>query len=47
VGRELSEYGYVVKKSKYPRVYELEKVIMHNEKSIVTYELIFRCWGYR
>ena len=37
--RELSEYGYIVKKSKYPRIYELENVIMHNEKSIVTYEL--------
>lgn len=37
--RELSEYGYIVKKSKYPRVYELENVIMHNGKSVVTYEL--------
>lgn len=37
--RELSEYGYVVKKSKYPRVYELENVIMHNGKSVVTYGL--------
>ena len=37
--RELSEYGYVVKKSKYPRIYELEKVIMHNGKSIITYKL--------
>ena len=37
--RELSEYGYTVKKSKYPRVYELENVIMHNGKSVVTYGL--------
>ena len=37
--RELSEYGYIVKKSKYPRVYELENVIMHNGKSVVTYGL--------
>lgn len=37
--KELSEYGYLVKKSKYPRIYELEKVIMHNGKSVVTYEL--------
>lgn len=37
--KELSEYGYIVKKSKYPRVYELENVIMHNGKSVVTYEL--------
>lgn len=37
--RELSEYGYIVKKGKYPRVYELENVIMHNGKSVVTYEL--------
>lgn len=37
--KELSEYGYVVKKSKYPRIYELEKVIMHNGKSIITYKL--------
>ena len=37
--KELSEYGYIVKKSKYPRVYELENVIMYNEKSIITYKL--------
>lgn len=37
--RELSEYGYIVKKSKYPRIYELEKVIMHNGKSIITFKL--------
>lgn len=37
--KDLSEYGYIVKKSKYTRVYELEKVIMHNGKSIITFEL--------
>lgn len=37
--KELSEYGYVVKKSKYPRIYELEKVIMHNKDSVVIYKL--------
>lgn len=37
--KELSEYGYIVKKSKYPKVYELEKVIMHNKDSLVTFEL--------
>lgn len=37
--RELSEYEYIVKKSKYPRVCELENVIMYNGKSIITYKL--------
>lgn len=37
--RDLSECGYIVKESKYPRVYELEKVIMHNKDSLVTFEL--------
>ena len=37
--RDLSECGYIVKKSKYPKVYELEKVITHNKDSLVTFEL--------
>lgn len=37
--RDLSECGYIVKKSKYPKVYELEKVITHNKDSIVAFEL--------